>query len=103
MGIMDVFKRKREIELPLPSEFAPGPSARTELPSDLEPFRMTSPYPTPPPPEPAFRPITPVAPPAPTDKLDLIISKLETIDARLRVLEEKIERKTSPPGPGPLF
>lgn len=109
MALLNMFKRKREVELPLPQYPAPGPASRTELPSDLERLRMSeplpyrsepSPYQPPsapmfaPPPEPTFRP-TPSPPPAhtPEAKIDLILSKLETIDARLRVLEEKLERK----------
>jgi hypothetical protein len=105
MALMDVFRKKKEVELPTPQFPAPGPAARTELPSDLERLRMSQPaayQPAPayaPPPEPTFSP-----PPASTDgKLDLIISKLETIDARLRVLEEKIERKGSTPSPSLMF
>lgn len=100
---LNLFKRKdkKEVELPIPSPPALGPAAfRQEpppsLPSELEQFRMEPPrraYPAPP--EPTFTPT-----PAPSsDKMDLILSKLETIDARLRVIEEKIERKQSTPSP----
>jgi len=99
MAIMDMFKKKKEIDLPIPSPPAMGPAAfrRTEpmpLPSELDQFRM-QPVTTPsysPPPEPVFTPAPSVTP---TDKTDLILSKLETIDARLRIIEERLERRSS--------
>lgn len=102
--MMDIFKKKKDVELPIPSGPAPGPAAfRQEplqtLPSELEQFRMQPPVPRPAEPYPSLAPTESTfrpTPAAPTDKIDLIISKLETIDARLRVLEEKLERKSQP-------
>ena len=81
------------------------------LPEDLEKFRMERPAPEPVPipspaeerygaiperPEPVGVPavaVPPAAPePAPTgDRIDMILQKLETIDTRLKLLEEKMK------------
>lgn len=78
------------------------------LPSDLEKFRMerTDPTPlgasTPTAAEerygtiPERQPPTPVTEPAPTpaatgDRIDLILQKLETVDTRLKLIEEKMK------------
>ncbi len=106
---MDLLKRKKGPEMA-------QISAETPLPSELEQFRM------PPVPPPQGRPVPPprqqqLAPlqqedyrfreyyqqppqtePEPEeessgiDKLDMILQKLETIDARLKLLEEKMRK-----------
>lgn len=86
--IFDIFRRKRpEIELPMP------PPA---LPAELERFRITPPPIPHQPPTPYQPPLEP-KPTPPADRLELILAKLETIDARLKVIEEKIERSRSAP------
>ncbi|HLC51071.1 MAG TPA: hypothetical protein VJH90_01720 [archaeon] len=110
MGIMDLLKRKKERE-------SISSSPETTLPSELEQFRMP---PVPPPqgrpiPPPRQQQLAPLQqedyrfreyyqqPPQPEpepeqeapegiDKLDMIIQKLETIDARLKLLEEKLRK-----------
>lgn len=81
-------KRKKEKEEEFPTEVT------TELPEDLERFRVREP-----------EPVAPVRENYPTaldlvgatekrietqDKMDLILQKLETIDVRLKLLEEKL-------------
>jgi hypothetical protein len=97
--IFDKFRKKKE------DTILPVPMEQAELPEDLERFRMK-------PPESAR-----MSEPTPTetrmdypelsygksvedlvsartsgDKVELILQKLETIDARLRLIEEKIKR-----------
>jgi hypothetical protein len=70
-------KKKEEVTLPVP----------TKLPEDLERFRVRE-YERPvslPPPEPPK-----IVPRTMDDKIELILQKLETIDARLRLLEERL-------------
>jgi hypothetical protein len=103
MGLLDKLKKKKK-EVPIPEEFIPR-----ELPDDLERLRADRPtlpsayeprypevgprYPEIPRPEPVERPLTPVIPPRePADKLDMILQKLETIDARLKLIEERVRR-----------
>lgn len=98
--IFNRFRKKKEDDIPMPIE---------ELPEDLERFRMK-------PPEARLPEIKPVEirpetrtdyPEVPTygksveelvsertsgDKIELILQKLETIDARLRLIEEKTKR-----------
>jgi len=75
-------KKKEEIELP--------PEIPTALPEDLERFKIrpeSREYPSLPfekTPEPIAR--------SENDKIELIIQKLETIDARLRFIEERLKR-----------
>lgn len=84
--MLDRFKRKKE-EVRLPSEIPMNiPSS---LPEDLEKFRL----PEPEAPSTSFleKPIE-----TPTrfegDKIELILQKLDTIDTRLKLIEEKIKR-----------
>ncbi|MBU3896894.1 MAG: hypothetical protein KJ697_03090 [Nanoarchaeota archaeon] len=104
LDIFNVFRKKQEIvsELPQPSQ----------LPDDFERFRVKR-YPeAPPEPEypssdaarfnmPAPEIETPQIEPAvkeepqeliQTDKIDLILQKLETIDTRLRLIEERTRK-----------
>ncbi len=69
-------KKEKEVSLPVP----------TKLPEDLERFRVRERY------EPSLPPVeTPkVIPKSMDDKIELILQKLETIDARLRLLEERL-------------
>jgi hypothetical protein len=86
-------KKKEEISLPAPIETA-------ELPEDLERFRMKPPeakletrtdYPVPE--LPYGKSVEElVSERTEGDKIELILQKLETIDARLRLIEEKIKR-----------
>jgi len=101
--IFDRFRKKNDMSLPSPIETG-------ELPEDLERFRMK-------PPDikpldiktPEIRPLETKTeyPEIPSygktveelvsernqgDKIELILQKLETIDARLRLLEEKLKR-----------
>lgn len=92
-----LFKKKEE-------EFAPTP-LRTELPTELERFRLREPTPAFPPRtrDEEFRefarapPVAPAYPERPReefrgDKIELILQKLETIDARLKFIEERLAR-----------
>ena len=100
MKIFDAFKKiiKKKEKPATTSDISTG------LPEDLERFRVRrgpEPVPEPAPviaPEPMPpRPELPrVGPPAPVskenlDKDDMILQKLETIDARLRLIEEKLK------------
>jgi len=87
MGILDRFKRKKkEEEVVLPVE---------TLPSDLERFRVSREPPVagypraelPRPPE--------IGPPVAEtrDRIELVLQKLDTIDARLRWIEERLMRR----------
>lgn len=79
------------------------PSVETELPDDLERFRVRATqelkplemprndYPVPELPHTKTAEEL-VAERAGSDKIELILQKLETIDARLRLLEEKMKR-----------
>ena len=94
--VFGIFRRKKEEDLPPPIEEAPA-----ELPEDLERFRMKPPevrtpevktdYPVP---EINYGKSVEdlVAERTAGDKVELILQKLETIDARLRLIEEKIKR-----------
>jgi len=90
------FRKKKEEPLFAPIE------TPAELPEDLERFRMK-------PPESRLPEVRPSDYPVPEvpygksvedlvsertsgDKIELILQKLETIDARLRLLEEKMKR-----------
>jgi len=77
---LDRFRKKKKEE-PLPVLPAPPPT----LPEDLERFRVT--------PESSFGRPSELAETKETgDKTELILQKLETIDARLRFIEEKLRR-----------
>lgn len=95
------FLRKKKEEEPLP------PVEDRELPEDLERFRMErTQLPAPePPPERApmrefesreFESVPRIEEPPKeresSDKIELIIQKLETIDARLKLIEERLRR-----------
>lgn len=78
--ILDRFRRKKKEEVILPS--LPEPPT---LPEDLERFRpRLEPSFEKPPELPEFK--------ESGDKIELILQKLETIDARLRFIEEKLKR-----------
>jgi len=82
MGILDRFKKKRE-EIRIPAEIPES------LPEDLERFRVKSPEI----PRTEFydRPLE-IPRPEERDKIELILQKLDTIDTRLKLIEEKIKR-----------
>lgn len=85
MSILDRFKKKNE-EVRLPDEIADtGPA----LPENLERFRMSE----------SNIPRTefydkPLEVPRADqiEKIDMVLEKLETIDTRLKLIEEKIKR-----------
>ena len=78
------FRRKRE-EVTVPTEIP------TQLPEDLERFRVKTPEPVPE--LPYGKSVEElVSERTEGDKIELILQKLETIDARLRLIEEKIKR-----------
>jgi hypothetical protein len=85
MGILDKFKKKKD-EVRLPSDIGDvGPS----LPGDLERFRTTQPdFPRT---EFYDKPLE-VPKADQVEKIDLVIQKLDTIDTRLKLIEEKIKR-----------
>lgn len=104
-------KKKKEEPEPIPEELRIG--RERPVPPELEKFKLKGPIeetlagkapeeeigrplmpgpPTPPPFRPAPRAERPAPRAEPGDKIDLILSKLETIDARLRVIEEKLKR-----------
>ena len=90
MGILDRFRKNKKEEVPaLPSQSPP-------LPQDLERFRTPAtsfdrPIQVPERPAPLQSPPVP-EPPVPSDRAELIIQKLDTIDARLRFIEEKLKK-----------
>lgn len=91
MRILDkIFKRKKQEELP--------PFRESSLPEDLERFRVRPPasesrFPEPRfPPAEEFRAIERPREEVTKDKTELILQKLETIDARLRLIEERLAR-----------
>ncbi len=81
--------RKRGREVPLPAD------VETSLPEDLERFRVKrEELPTPPfgpPPEP-IAPSTEARNLGTDDKIELILQKLDTIDTRLKLIEERMKR-----------
>ncbi len=85
MGILDKFKRKKE-EVRLPADIGDsGP----DLPEGLERFRATQPdFPRT---EFYDKPLE-VPKADQVEKIDLVIQKLDTIDTRLKLIEEKIKR-----------
>ncbi len=82
MGILDRFRKKKE-EVRIPSEIP------TSLPEDLERFRVRGPEAS----RTEFydRPLE-VPRAEEGDKIELILQKLDTIDTRLKLIEEKIKR-----------
>ena len=97
---LDFFKKKKAEPLPEPSLPAPIEEP-APLPEDLERFRMDRPAPAfrePPVPAPRFASQEfPSETPREEyrmsgDKIELILQKLDTIDARLKLLEEKMRR-----------
>ena len=110
MGILDRFKKKEEV--PLPTEYIP----EERLPEELQRFRMQKPPPVPEVqvstseeyPSGTSLPIyaeTPELPMPPTptlpepekregnfDRIDMILQRLETIDTRLKLIEERLRR-----------
>ncbi len=89
MSFLDRFKKKKEEPEPIVPE--------RPLPSELESFRRET-IPVPERPAPFGRPpAEPLPRPEPiparnVDKLDLILEKLETIDQRLKLIEEKLSK-----------
>jgi len=91
------FRKKKKEE----KERAPQPARG--LPPELERLKMKGPFEEAvtekAPEEEIGKPLAPITPPKllerprtePGDKFELIISKLDTIDARLRVIEEKLK------------
>lgn len=93
--LFDRFRKKKE-DLPTNIE-------NVELPEDLERFRLKPPEAKLPEPVPEVKPDYPelsygksveelVAERVEGNKIELILQKLETIDARLRLIEEKLKR-----------
>jgi len=82
MGILDRFKRKKE-EVRIPEDIP------TSLPEDLERFKVT-PHEVP---RTEFydKPLS-VPRAEDGDKVELILQKLDTIDTRLKLIEEKLRR-----------
>lgn len=85
MSVLDRFKRKKE-EVRIPTEIPKN--VPTTLPNDLEKFRL---------PQPESRTDfydKPLEVPTKIegDKIELILQKLDTIDTRLKLIEEKIKR-----------
>jgi len=92
------FKKKKDEEESLPAPMEASP----DLPEDLERFRIKTPEMRPPEHRTDY-PVPEVSPYGKSveelvsertsgDKIELILQKLETIDARLRLIEEKIKR-----------
>ncbi len=106
MKLFDIFRRKKKEPVTPPRE--------TKLPGDLERFRMRrGPMPAPEPMAPPSpygpvpeeraapmppRPMLPEAAPGPreettdSEKIDIILQRLETIDTRLKLIEERTKR-----------
>jgi len=90
------FKKKRDEEELLPASMEASP----DLPEDLERFRIKQPESRPPTTDYPVPEVPPygksveelVSERTSGDKIELILQKLETIDARLRLIEEKIKR-----------
>lgn len=86
MGVLDRFKKKKdEVRIPadIPMEIP------TKLPEDLERFRL----PEPEAPRTEFYDKPLEVPKADNiEKIDMVLEKLETIDTRLKLIEEKIKR-----------
>jgi hypothetical protein len=80
---LDRLRRKKE-EVALPTEIP------TELPEDLERFRVRTPDVRPGVGELPFTKQEEISS-RNDDKIELILQKLETIDARLRLIEEKMK------------
>ncbi len=81
MAILDIFKKKKEVELPLPEPvLEPAP-----LPPELERFKVERP------PLPTL-PTVPMEAPRERDRIDEILQKLEMMDERLKVIEERLKR-----------
>ena len=100
MKLFDIFRKLKSKKVPEKML----ETARTPLPSDLERFKIKReplPVPISPyqasaqqlPPRPGLPPIqAPESKPTQVlDKEDMILQKLETIDARLRLIEERIK------------
>ncbi|MDD5416424.1 MAG: hypothetical protein PHU12_00430 [Candidatus Aenigmarchaeota archaeon] len=98
MKIFDIFKKFKKKEETGPVKDYSG------LPDELERFKIKR-YPEMPPepnypsvPEPVFREVPkemqPAAPEVPKDmdKMDFVLQKLETIDTRLKLIEEKLSK-----------
>lgn len=83
MGIFDRFRKKKKEEVRIPADIP------TSLPEDLERFRVRPPEI----PRTEFydKPLE-VPRPEEGDKIELILQKLDTIDTRLKLIEEKIKR-----------
>ena len=86
MSVLDRFKKKKE-EIRLPTEIPMNVPA--SLPEDLEKFKL---------PQPESRtdfydkPLEIPKEEFKGDKIELILQKLDTIDTRLKLIEEKIKR-----------
>lgn len=91
--------KKREVGLP--QEYYPEARDEVRLPEELQTFKAQESQPetsqsafTPfgfATPEPSPQPV--VAPSSNVEKIDLVLQKLETIDARLKLLEEKFHTR----------
>ena len=94
MGVLDFLKKKKEVGLP--PQYTVESTAESRLPEDLERFRTRQ--------APEIPESEPYSPPEytygqqaekpemPVDKIDLILQKLETIDTRLKLIEERLRR-----------
>ena len=79
-----ILRKKKKEEVALPTDIP------TTLPEDLERFKIrpeTREYPNLP-----FEKTSESMTESEKDKIELILQKLETIDARLRFIEEKLKR-----------
>ena len=86
MSVLDKLKRKKKDEVRIPADIPM--EVPTSLPSDLEMFK-----PQPDTPRTDFYDKSLEIPKADNiEKIDMVLEKLETIDTRLKLIEEKIKR-----------
>ena len=87
MSVLDKLKRKKKDEVRIPADIPM--EVPTSLPSDLEVFK-----PQPDTPRTDYYDKSLEIPKAELneDKIELILQKLDTIDTRLKLIEEKIKR-----------
>ncbi|MCD6477221.1 MAG: hypothetical protein J7K26_03655 [Candidatus Aenigmarchaeota archaeon] len=109
MSFLDIFKKLIPKKKEIIEEPFPEPIKETSLPPELEQFKTTpplsepkheepfsleqkidiEPYPKPPTIE---EPKKPIEEKPSIDKIELILTKLDTIDTRLKLIEEKINK-----------
>lgn len=76
MALLDIFRKKKEVELPM---LEPEPA----LPPELERFKVE---------RPPLLQTVPMEAPRERDRIDEILQKLEIMDERLKVIEERLKR-----------